>query len=150
VLTVGGSTNDLTIESPTPNLGHSIGLVTLFGNGATNAQLSFDIAGLNLLNNATSGTGGGGGASKVAAYDITITKPVDSASPKLSKACATGEHFKTVKIFMRKAGKTYLTYTLNDVLISSYQTGGSGKADQPTESLSPNFGRIAFQHAQQK
>ena len=87
----------------------------------------------------------GGGAGKVGVHDISITKEVDKASPKLSLACADGTHFKKVTITLRKAGKTYLTYNLTDVLISSVQISGSGGGqDVPLESISLNFTKIAL------
>ena len=97
----------------------------------------------------THATGGGGGAGKVSVHDLSITKEVDKASPKLSLACATGTHFKKVTITLRKAGKTYLTYNLTDVLISSVQVSGSGGGQAvPLESISLNFTKIALQYSQ--
>jgi hypothetical protein len=139
VLTVGGGAG-VTINNPPPNLGRSVAHVT-FGTGAQ--AMSFDIAELNFATGAH-GSGGGGGAGKVAVHDISITKHVDKASPTLFKYCANGQHIKQGTITLRKAGKTYLTIKLTDVLISSYQTGGSAHADQPTESLSLNFTKVQY------
>ena len=47
----------------------------------------------------------------------------------LARSCATGQHIKEVKLTCRKAGKDqqeYMTFTLNDVLVSSYQAMGDG------------------------
>jgi type VI secretion system secreted protein Hcp len=83
--------------------------------------------------------GGGGGAGKVSFSSFTITKPVDKSSPLLQKAAVGGQHYKEADIFFaRKAGKgqqDYLEIKLTDVLISSYQTGGSG-GGIPTEKIS--------------
>lgn len=54
-------------------------------------------------------------------------------------ACATGEHIKDVKLSCRKAGKEqqdYLVVKFSDVLVSSYQTGGSEGTEIPIESIS--------------
>jgi hypothetical protein len=143
VITVGNG-NGVTVESAPINLGRSVGRVT-FGTGRQ--ALASDIAGLNFATGAH-GAGGGGGAGssagKVSVHDISITKQVDKASPKLAQFCANGKHIPNVKIEMRKAGKTYLTYTLTNVVISSYQTGGH--ADQPSESLSLNFTKIEIKY----
>ena len=44
------------------------------------------------------------------------------------QACATGQHIKTATLSARKAGKgqqEYLTFKFHDVLVSSFQTGGT-------------------------
>jgi len=96
------------------------------------------------------GTGGGGGAGKVSVHDISITKMNDKSSPDLMQAAATGQHIKSAKLFVRKAGKEqqeYLTYELENVLVSSFSTSGHGSdsSSRPMESLSLNFTKITFQ-----
>jgi type VI secretion system secreted protein Hcp len=100
----------------------------------------------------TESTGAGRGtvAGKPKFGDLHIVKTVDKSSPTLFKLCASGKHFGTVKLTVRKAGGgTSLTITMSDVLISSYQTGGSNNEDKPTESLSLNFTKIEFQYTKQ-
>ena len=49
-------------------------------------------------------------------------------------ACATGEHIKKAQLVCRKAGKEqqeFLTIKFEDLLISSYQTGGSAHGRPP-------------------
>lgn len=49
----------------------------------------------------------------------------------LAQSCATGQHIKQAVITCRKAGGTqqeYMTFTLTDVLITSYQAMGDGSA----------------------
>src|SRR5687768_11570509 len=73
--------------------------------------------------------GGGGGAGKVQMQDFHFLMNVNKASPKLFLACATGQHLKNAVLTARKAGKNqedYLKVSLNDVLISSFQTNGDG------------------------
>ena len=102
----------------------------------------------------TSHYGGGGGAGKVQMGDVHFTMKVQKASPKLFLACATGEHIKSAILTCRKAGKEqqeYLKYTITDVLVSSFQTGGSGGHDViPTEQVSLNFSKIEVEYKEQK
>src|SRR3546814_1276935 len=91
------------------------------------------------------GRGGGGGTGKAEFSDINFSKQADKSSPKLVKAAAEGEHIKEVVLTCRKAsGKggqvEYLKVTMNDVMVSSYQTGGSsGASSIPMDQFSLNF-----------
>ncbi|HEX3392214.1 MAG TPA: type VI secretion system tube protein Hcp [Solirubrobacteraceae bacterium] len=94
-----------------------------------------------ISNTSSHGAGGGGGAGKTSFQSFKITKSVDKSSPLLALAAATGKHIKQAElIFARKAGKheDFLEIKMNDVLISSYQTGGSSKG-VPQEQLSFAF-----------
>src|SRR6476469_7622136 len=86
--------------------------------------------------------GGGSGAGEVAMQDFHLVMRMNRASVSLMKACATGEHIKEATLTGRKAGKgqaEFLVIKMNDVLISSYQTGGSEGADVvPTDQVSFN------------
>lgn len=96
--------------------------------------------------------GGGMGSGKVEMHDMSFTKSVDKSTPKLILSCAKGEHIPKAEMVMRKAGgeqKEYLKISLDDVMISSYQTSGSGGGDIPTESVSINFGKISFEYFEQ-
>ena len=96
--------------------------------------------------------GGGGGAGKVQMEGMKFVKRVDKASPILMRACATGEHFKGAILTARKAGKgqqEYLKWTLTDVLVSSYQTGGS-QGTIPADQFALNFGRIDVEYKEQR
>jgi type VI secretion system secreted protein Hcp len=78
---------------------------------------------------------------------------LNKASPALMKACATGQHIKVATLTARKAGKNqqdYLTFKFHDVLVSSYQTGGSEQADVPIDQVSLNFAKIEVDYKQQK
>jgi type VI secretion system secreted protein Hcp len=95
-----------------------------------------------------SSTGAGGGAGKVQFQDIHFTSNLSKASPKLMLACATGEHIKEVILtgeLSGKRGQKFLEIKLTDVLISSYQSGGSS-GDVPTDSFSLNFAKIEFKY----
>lgn len=96
--------------------------------------------------------GSGMGSGKVEMHDITFTKYVDKSTPKLIEKCAKGEHIPKADMVMRKAGgeqKEYLKIHLDDVLISSYSTSGSGGGESPTENISLNFGKITVEYFEQ-
>ena len=98
--------------------------------------------------------GGGGGAGKVSMQDFHFTMKVNKATPKLILACANGQHIKNALLTCRKAGgkqEEFLQYTFHDLLISSYQTGGSGGADiVPTEQISFNYAKMKVEYKEQK
>ena len=104
-----------------------------------------------LSNPTTIGSAGGGaGAGKVVFQDLHFVASYSKASPKLMLACATGEHIKTAVLTARKAGKgqqEYLRYELSDLLVSSFQTGGSGHV--PRDQVSLNFSKIVMEHTTQ-
>jgi type VI secretion system secreted protein Hcp len=80
--------------------------------------------------------------------DISVAKQLDKASPKLAEAVAKGKVFPKVEIHLTAsytdAGRvTYFAYELKNVLVTSYQVGGSGQSeDVPTDSISLNFEEI--------
>lgn len=101
----------------------------------------------------THATGGGGGAGKVAMQDFHFTMMVNKASPKLFLACAEGEHIAEAKLTCRKAGKgqqEYLIYKFTDLLVASYQTGGSRGELVPVEQISLNFSKVEVEYKPQK
>ena len=52
---------------------------------------------------------------------------VDQSSPNLFIACATGKHFDTATVTVRRAGENpqeYLVYDLTEVFVSSISTSG--------------------------
>jgi type VI secretion system secreted protein Hcp len=98
--------------------------------------------------------GGGGGAGKVQMQDFHFVMKVNKSSPKLMLACASGEHIKSATLTCRKAGKEqqeFYKITFSDVLVSSFQTGGSGQGDiLPTEQISLNFAKVEWEYKPQK
>jgi type VI secretion system secreted protein Hcp len=102
----------------------------------------------------THSAGGGGGAGKVAMQDFHFVMKVNKASPKLMLACADGEHLKKAVLTCRKAGKEqqeFLKVTLSDLLVSSYQTGGSARGEVvPLDQISLNYSKIEFEYKEQK
>jgi type VI secretion system secreted protein Hcp len=101
---------------------------------------------------AAANPGGGRATGRVEHQDITITKHLDAASPKLYEACASGKHIKEVTIDMMRAGGDkpvkYMVVKMEDVVISHVATSGSG--DSPTESISLNFRKIEWTYTQQR
>jgi type VI secretion system secreted protein Hcp len=99
-------------------------------------------------------SGGGGGTGKVVFNDLHFTTHVNKSSPLLMLACASGQHIKKAVLTCRKAGgdqQEYYTVTLEDVMISSYQTGGHAGGDAiPTDQVSINFTSIKFEYKPQK
>jgi type VI secretion system secreted protein Hcp len=101
----------------------------------------------------TAGHGGGGGAGKVSMQDFHFVMRVNKATPKLMLACATGQHIKKADLTCRKAGgdqQEYMKITMSDLLVSSYQTGGSAGDVVPTDQISMNFSKIEFEYKPQK
>ena len=98
-------------------------------------------------------TGTDAGVGRVQIQDLHFVKHLDKASPTLMLACATGKHIKQAVLTARKAGKAqleFLVFKFSDVLVSSYQTGGSAHADDlPTDQISFNFGKIEMEYRPQ-
>jgi type VI secretion system secreted protein Hcp len=98
----------------------------------------------------TQSWGGGGGAGKVNVQDFHFTMKVNKASPKLQQAICTGQHIKGAILTCRKFGgkqEPYYIFKFTDLLISSYQTGGS--SEEPVESISFNFAKYEVEYKQQ-
>jgi type VI secretion system secreted protein Hcp len=98
--------------------------------------------------------GSGAAAGKVNFQDFAFAMRLSKASPALFLACASGQHIKEAKLVARKAtGKgqpEYLTWTFSDLLVSSYQTGGSGGDDTVVDSVSLNFSKAVVSYKAQK
>jgi type VI secretion system secreted protein Hcp len=97
---------------------------------------------------------GGMAAGKVQMQDFHFTMKVNKASPKLLLACAAGEHIKKAVLTCRKAGKDqqeYLKYTFSDILVSSFNTGGSGASDiLPIDQISLAYSKVEYEYHEQK
>ena len=98
--------------------------------------------------------GGGGGAGKVSFQDIHLTTGVNKASPVLMQKCADGSHIKKAVLHVRKQGgdqQEYYTVTMEDLLVSSYQSGGhAGGGTVPMDQFALNFTKILFDYKPQK
>ena len=101
---------------------------------------------------AAASTAGGLNAGRCNHTDMTITKAMDLATPKLNQLCCTGEHVGSVVITLRRADGQksipYMVYKLTDVVISSVSVGGSSDS-VPTESVTFNYGKIEWEYTKQ-
>jgi type VI secretion system secreted protein Hcp len=83
--------------------------------------------------------------------EITLTKIQDAGTIELLEAALHGEGVKVIIDFVKTDNKkleTYLSYTLEDVLISGYSVSSGG--DRPSESLSLNFTKIECKYTPMK
>ena len=97
--------------------------------------------------------GGGAGAGKVNVQDLSFTKYIDSASCPLLLAASNGKHYKEALLTVRKAGEhpvEYVKIKMEEVLITSLSTGGSGGEDRLTENVSLNFAKVSVDYTPQK
>jgi type VI secretion system secreted protein Hcp len=97
----------------------------------------------------TTHTGTGGGAGKVNVQDLSFTKYVDASSHALLLACCNGKHYAKAVLVVRKAGEDPLEYikvTMEDLIVSSVSTGGSGGEDRITENVTLNFAKVKFEY----
>jgi len=96
-------------------------------------------------------SGGAGSGERCDHGDFTITHTLDKASPKLVDALCKGTHISKVTVYLCRAtgDKTeYMRYEMEDVLVSSVQTGGSGSGDIPVEQVSFNYGQIKWNYTE--
>jgi type VI secretion system secreted protein Hcp len=97
--------------------------------------------------------GGGAGAGKVTQQDFHFTMQVNRASVGLMRACATGQHIKSATFSARRAGKNqqeYLTFKFNDVLVSSFQTGGSEATGTVVDQVGFAFAKMEVDYLPQQ
>jgi type VI secretion system secreted protein Hcp len=98
----------------------------------------------------TGSAGGGAGSGKVQFSPLRITLPVSKASPKLFEYAVKGKHIANVALSIAdddgKLTRTYARWTLTDVFISSFQSGGSAGDDVPTEQISFAFAGVEYDY----
>jgi type VI secretion system secreted protein Hcp len=101
---------------------------------------------------ASASTSGGASHQRADFQDLSISKTLDKASPKLALACADGTHIKQVTVELCRAGgqkEKYMEYKMTNCIISSASVGGGG-GGEPTESITFNYGKIEWTYTQQK
>src|SRR5579871_3657869 len=135
---------------PTPVQGESKD--PAFQNAIEIKSFSFSVENTVSIGSAT----GGAGAGKARFNDLQISKLEDSASPVLFRMLATGQHFKTATLSIRKAGamqgKTgavYQRFTFSMVLVSKISESGSSGDDVPTENVVLNYGALKWEYSRQ-
>lgn len=95
---------------------------------------------------------GGGGSGKVSVHDMSVTKYVDTATTAFMQKCCSGKHFPKAQLICRKAGDTpleFLKVTMEEVLISSISSGGSGSESKMTENVTLNFAKVKVEYESQ-
>ena len=93
----------------------------------------------------TTTSGGGSGTGKANVSNLNVAKAFNECSPALFGAVVTGRHFPSVKLVHADGnGNPVLTVDLQDVLVSSYQIGGSAGPDAPTENIAFAFAKICI------
>ena len=88
------------------------------------------------------GGGGGGGVGRVNVQDVSVTRLTDAQSPQIFRAVALGQVLPFVEL---ETGG--IKFRLENVLISSYSTGGTiNNKDKtpPTDNVTFNFGKIIY------
>ena len=106
-----------------------------------------------MSNSGSAHAGGGSGAGKVNVQDLSFTKYIDKTTPDLMLAASNGKHFPDALLIVRKAGDKpveYLTIKLDQVLVTSVTTGGSGGEDRLTENVTLNFAKVKLIYKAQK
>ena len=105
-----------------------------------------------MSNSGNTHIGGGSGAGKVNVQDISFTKWIDLTTGPLMQACAQGTHFDKATLTIRKAGDKPLEYVIievEDLIITSISTGGSGGEDRLTENVTLNFAKATLKYTEQ-
>jgi type VI secretion system secreted protein Hcp len=100
------------------------------------------------------GPGGGAGAGKVQVQDLHVTARVNKASPVLMLACASGKLLKEAVLTARKAAKSqveFLVFKFTDLLVSSYQVGGTSEGDAPPmDQIAFNFSKVQMEYSPER
>jgi type VI secretion system secreted protein Hcp len=94
--------------------------------------------------------GGGAGAGKVQVGDLRCAARTSKASPRLALACASGQHFPSAVLTVRRTAGTkleFLRISLDEVVVSSYAVAGS--TDPPTDEFALAFARIRVEYTPQ-
>ena len=104
-------------------------------------------------NSGSASIGTGLGTGKVSLQDFNFVIENGKASVQLFLACCKGNHIPQSILSCNKTGGgdspyTYYKVTFGDLVISSFQTGGS--QGLPIEQISFNFTKITHEYFQQK
>ena len=139
----------VTVSPPVKTNDAPVGQVAL---GSGKQKLTFQI--LSTGFSTSHGNGSGAGAGKVKFNEFHVTKTHDNASPVLFRALTSGKHFPgAIIVVRRKAGKgqhEYLVIKLQDVVVTSVQTGSASSGGKPQENLTLNFTKVKFEYKPQK
>jgi type VI secretion system secreted protein Hcp len=106
-----------------------------------------------LTQSATFGAGGGGGGVHMNVQDLSFSANISKATTALAKKCANGTHIPEGTLTIRKAGEDpqeFLVFTLEKIIVSSYQTGGASEQAQMIESFSLNIAKVKMEYKTQQ
>jgi type VI secretion system secreted protein Hcp len=93
------------------------------------------------------------GNDRAACHDLKILKVLDSTSPKLAMAVATGVRYPAATLQAVSAGKdqvNFLTFTLNNVLVSSISFGGDSDTSARTETVTLHPASVKISYRPQR
>jgi type VI secretion system secreted protein Hcp len=98
---------------------------------------------------------GGGGAGRPSFQDLSVTKLVDRSSPRLAKACATGEHLREAVLAARREvgpnfSLDFVVIKLGDLTVSSYEQAIHDVPSIPLDSFSIHYAKIDYAYFIQK
>ena len=119
-------------------------------------QIQIESWSMGANNAGSAGLGTGMGTGKVSMQDFHFVIENGKATPQLFLKSAQGNHIKEAILTARKTGGngtpyTYYKMTFKDLVISSFQEGGSAGGDVlPTVQVSFNFTAITQEYFQQK
>ena len=101
-----------------------------------------------MSNSGSVDTGGGTGSGKVNVQDLSVTKYIDKSTPDLMLRVANGKHIAKAELFTDRCGQDgpaeYFELVMENVLVTSVSTGGSGGEDRLTENISLNFSKVQW------
>lgn len=106
-------------------------------------------------NSGSAAQGTGMGMGKVSLQDFHFVCQNGKATPQLFLACAKGEHKGNATLTCRRSGgdgtpQTYYEMIFDDIVISSFQEGGSGGSDLlPMCQISFNYAKITQKYYRQ-
>jgi len=88
-----------------------------------------------------------GGGGKVAVQDLSLTKYIDKATPDLMLRVANGKHLIDAQLYNYRCGDgpvEYFDLLLEDLIVTSVSTGGSGGESRLTENVTLNFAKVEW------
>jgi type VI secretion system secreted protein Hcp len=85
--------------------------------------------------------------------ELTISKPMDAATPDLNYYCALGKNLGKTQLYLVRQDAdsknlAYMVYEMTDTMISSVSVGGGGGV--PMETIALNFSAVTWTYQQQK
>lgn len=92
-------------------------------------------------------TGRTRGGGRTSFSDMSVVKRIDAASPNLYLACASGKHYPSATLQIRKTGEgpvPYMEYRLEKVRISSVSVSTSEGSAEPVEEVTLSYGKIVW------